>query len=201
MISSPFSSHLMHQYAPCLAPQVLMECSPAMTIHQDELLQEVSRIMAQPSRNNPASARAKQASMELLRHFGRAGQDALRAARQNQYGLGGGPPYPFGGVAPGMQPGQMPAAPRDPGEGQEEQLSLLHPVVGHGPPISSWYGTREVELIRVVCSLQPNQNYDIGGDQEEPCRQHCVHGGWLRCIMVTSMQCLFLAYSQGSRPI
>jgi hypothetical protein len=61
--------------------QVLSDCAAAMAIHQDQLLQEVSKILAKPARNSAPAARARQAAMELLRHYGAQGGNAYRAAR------------------------------------------------------------------------------------------------------------------------
>lgn len=74
-----------------------------MGIYQGELLQEVAYILRTVRSSGPAAARTRQVAMDVLRHFGSAGGDAYRVARQQ------------GGFVPAPQMGVVPAQNRDPG--------------------------------------------------------------------------------------
>ncbi len=66
---------------PCFcALQILAECNAAVGAHQDEVLAEVARIVAKPSRrDSTASLRAKGAARDLLRSYGRSGKACWHA--------------------------------------------------------------------------------------------------------------------------
>jgi hypothetical protein len=67
--------------------QVLQECHAALGPYQGELLQEVAYILRTVRSSSPAAARTRQVAMDVLRHFGSAGGDAYRVARQQQGGV------------------------------------------------------------------------------------------------------------------
>lgn len=67
--------------------QVMADCANVLGLHQEELLQEVARVMARPARpDTDAGKAARNAAKELLRRCGRAGNMAFRAAHQDMYG-------------------------------------------------------------------------------------------------------------------
>jgi hypothetical protein len=69
-------------------------------MHQEELLQEVARVMARPAKpETEAGKAARHAAKELLRRYGRAGTTAFRAAHQEVYGRGGVPGSMYGAGA------------------------------------------------------------------------------------------------------
>ena len=54
-----------------------------LSAHQEELLQEVARVMARPAKPETDAAKvAKGAAKDVLRQFGRAGTDAFMAAHR-----------------------------------------------------------------------------------------------------------------------
>eukprot|EP00775_Hariotina_reticulata_P009920 gene9920-10077_t len=69
--------------------------------------------------SSPAAARTRQVAMDVLRHFGAAGGDAYRQARQVG-GLGSGPSM--------LRPDGTPAGPRDPAAVAAERASLLDEI-------------------------------------------------------------------------
>lgn len=87
-----------HYLGVVLIGKVLSECSGVLGPHQDELLQEVARVLTKPTRNHPAAARAKQAAKDVLRTYGRSGAEAFRSAAQQDY-------YP-----PRLDPGMGPVS-------------------------------------------------------------------------------------------
>eukprot|EP00879_Flechtneria_rotunda_P014589 GHRR01015246.1.p1 GENE.GHRR01015246.1~~GHRR01015246.1.p1 ORF type:complete len:322 (+),score=98.58 GHRR01015246.1:186-1151(+) len=97
-----------------LTSKVLQECHAAIGIYQGELLQEVAYILRTVRSSGPASARTRQVAMDVLRHFGSAGGDAYRNARQ----LGGPPAAATGSI---MQA-------RDPAAIAAERASLLDEI-------------------------------------------------------------------------
>lgn len=67
--------------ATALVGKVLQECSSVLAGHQEELLQAVAGAMARPARRgSEESGKLRRAGMDLLRQYGRAGQEAFRAA-------------------------------------------------------------------------------------------------------------------------
>jgi hypothetical protein len=88
--------------------QVLQECHAALGPYQGELLQEVAYILRTVRSSSPAAARTRQVAMDVLRHFGSAGGDAYRVARQQ------------GGVAP-VGGARQDNVNRDPGATRQQQ--------------------------------------------------------------------------------
>lgn len=80
-----FCANSGHCRAACYL-QVLQECHAAVGIYQGELLQEVAYILRTVRSSGPAAARTRQVAMDVLRHFGSAGGDAYRLARQQAPG-------------------------------------------------------------------------------------------------------------------
>ncbi len=65
----------------------MAECSNVLGLHQEELLQEVAKVMAKPSKpETDAGKAARNAAKELLRKCGRAGNNAFRNAQRDMYG-------------------------------------------------------------------------------------------------------------------
>ncbi|KXZ47369.1 hypothetical protein GPECTOR_36g90 [Gonium pectorale] len=66
-----------------LVGRVMRDCSAAIGLHQEELLQEVARTMARPARpESEAGKNTRAAAKELLRSYGRAAADAFRAVHR-----------------------------------------------------------------------------------------------------------------------
>lgn len=84
----------------------MADCGNVIGMHQEELLQEVARVMARPAKpDTEAGKQARHAAKELLRTYGRAGTTAFRAVQQGYRGGSGSGPegaaalgYPAGGV-------------------------------------------------------------------------------------------------------
>ncbi|GLC49356.1 hypothetical protein PLESTB_000210800 [Pleodorina starrii] len=63
-----------------LVGRVMRDCSAALAPHQEELLQEVARVMTRPAKQDSGAGKTtRQAAKELLRSYGRAGTSAFRA--------------------------------------------------------------------------------------------------------------------------
>lgn len=63
--------------------QVMRDCSADLGMHQEDLLQEVARVMARPAKpDSEAGKRSKAAAKELLRTYGRAAASAFRAVQR-----------------------------------------------------------------------------------------------------------------------
>lgn len=61
----------------------MRDCSGDLGLHQEELLQEVARVMARPAKpDSEAGKRSKAAAKELLRTYGRAAASAFRAVQR-----------------------------------------------------------------------------------------------------------------------
>ncbi|GIL75610.1 hypothetical protein Vretimale_15135 [Volvox reticuliferus] len=67
-----------------LVGRVMRDCAGALGSHQEELLQEVARVMARPARQDSSAGRTtRQAAKELLRSYGRRGSIAFRAVNRS----------------------------------------------------------------------------------------------------------------------
>ncbi|GLI61839.1 hypothetical protein VaNZ11_004346 [Volvox africanus] len=67
-----------------LVGRVMRDCAGALGSHQEELLQEVARVMARPARQDSSAGRTtRQAAKELLRSYGRRGSIAFRAINRS----------------------------------------------------------------------------------------------------------------------
>ncbi|KAF6252874.1 hypothetical protein COO60DRAFT_490623 [Scenedesmus sp. NREL 46B-D3] len=107
--------HPQKQYlAIILTSKVLQECHAALGPYQGELLQEVAYILRTVRSSSPAAARTRQVAMDVLRHFGSAGGDAYRVARQQ------------GGGAPAGS--RVESVNRDPAAIAAERASLLDEI-------------------------------------------------------------------------
>lgn len=132
-----------------LVDRVLAECHDVIGMQQEELLQEVARVMAKPARGDEVAVhRAKTAARELLRRFGRAGQDAFRAAARSAYAR----PPPPGGLPPGSA---LYAVEGMTGDG-EQRASCLLPcgVLVHLPSPAP----QSQDLPACVGSISPSQS-------------------------------------------
>jgi hypothetical protein len=117
---------------------VLQECHAALGPYQGELLQEVAYILRTLRSSSPAAARTRQVAMDVLRHFGSAGGDAYRVARQQ------------GGVAPvgarvenvNRDPGAAP------GQQQQQQQGSTGIVCSRNEP------SVLLQAVFVLCSLR-----------------------------------------------
>ncbi|MEW5313706.1 MAG: hypothetical protein WDW38_005249 [Sanguina aurantia] len=66
-----------------LLGKVMRDCSADLGMHQEDLLQEVARVMARPAKpDSEAGKRSKAAAKELLRTYGRAAASAFRAVQR-----------------------------------------------------------------------------------------------------------------------
>lgn len=89
-----------------LVEQVLSDCSGVLGAYQQELLQEIARVMTRPAKpETDAGKRARQAAKELLRKYGQEGTSAFRAVhnedrmhRPQHAGQPGAPPGTAYGV-------------------------------------------------------------------------------------------------------
>ena len=70
--------------------QILTDCSRSIGLYQNELLQEVARVMAKPAKPETDAGRcARRSAKELLRKYGQAGTTAFRAVHNEPRRAGG----------------------------------------------------------------------------------------------------------------
>lgn len=113
--AAPQAVHYAAAHSHCLHPrrplQVLQDCHAALGPYQGELLQEVAYILRTARSSSPAAARTRQVAMDVLRHFGSAGGDAYRVARQQ------------GGAPAGARPESV--VNRDPGAAAAAVVAVM----------------------------------------------------------------------------